>query len=251
MSKIYKSDNISIGAPKPIVNIFKSMIKSMPDDKETALPEENDAKVEEAANNIIEDAKQMYLKIIKEANSEARAVAEAAEKEAQLLRSEAMEEGQRQGYEAGYLEGRRDAQSVIDEASEIRELIDSRRDEIYREAEEEIVQLVLDIAKKVIGDELTQNKEAILSLINQALQKCAFKKKLILKVSPQDSDLIIENKDRICMMAEGISDIDIVPDLSLAQGSCIIETSSGEINSGIDVQIREIEKIFTYILRNE
>ena len=114
-----------------------------------------------------------------------------------------------------------------------------------------MLQLVLEISKKVIGDELKNSKEAILSLINQALQKCAFKKKLVLKISPHDSNFIIENKDRICMMAEGISDIEIVSDLTLSQGSCIVETPSGEINSSIDVQIKEIEKIFTYLLRNE
>jgi len=114
-----------------------------------------------------------------------------------------------------------------------------------------MVQLVLDIAKKVISDELTQNKEAILSLVKKALQKCAFKKMLVLKVSPLDFDFILENKGRICMMVEGISDIEIVSELSLDQGSCIIETPSGEINSSMDIQIKEIEKIFTYILRNE
>ena len=140
---------------------------------------------------------------------------------------------------------------MIDEAAELRKFLDNRRDDIYEEAEEQMVQLVLDIAKKVISDELTQNKEAILSLVKKALQKCAFKKMLVLKVSPLDFDFILENKGRICMMVEGISDIEIVSELSLDQGSCIIETPSGEINSSMDIQIKEIEKIFTYILRNE
>jgi flagellar biosynthesis/type III secretory pathway protein FliH len=41
-----------------------------------------------------------------------------------------------------------------------------------------------------------------------------------------------------------------VSDLSLPNGSCIIETPSGEVNSSVDVQIEEVEKIFNYLLRN-
>lgn len=242
---------MTIGAPKPIINAFRNMMKPTSETAEAAGSKEKEGGQEAAAESIIEDAKQMYLKIIDEANTEARSIKEAAESEAVKLLAAAREDGYKEGFDTGYREGRNEASSVLQEASEIRDMLDRRKEEIYREAEEEILQLVLDIARKVLGDELTQNREAILSLVNQALQKCAFKKKLVLKVSSQDSDVITENKERICAMVEGISDIDIVPDLSLAAGSCIVETSSGEINSGIDVQVGEIEKIFTYILRNE
>lgn len=249
MSKIYKSSCVSIGTPKPIVNIFRNQAKigaeATAEDKASCHDDG------EAANSIIEDAKQMYLKIIEEANSEAQTIAKTAEMEAQKLMSASREDAYKEGYESGYLEGRKEAKSVIDEAAELREFLDKRKESFYKEAEEQVLQLVLSIAKKVIGNELMQNNEVILSLVNMALQKCAFKKKLILKVSPLDLDFIKENKDRICMMVEGISDIDIVSELSLTKGSCIIETPSGEVNSSIDVQIKEIEKIFSFLLRNE
>ncbi|HWR60328.1 MAG TPA: FliH/SctL family protein [Clostridia bacterium] len=248
MSKVYKSEQVSIGTPKPISNAFKSAAR--PEAVE-APAETGPVETEEAARNIIEDAKEMYLKIIEEANSEARTIVKSAEEEALKLLVEARENGHKEGYEAGYLNGREEARSVIEEASGIREFLDGRKCDIYREAEEQVLQLVLDISKKVIGDEVTQNKEAILSLVNQALQKCAFKKQLVLRVSSQDYEFILEHKERICTLVEGISDIEIVSDLSLSPGSCIVETPSGEINSSIDIQIREIEKIFTYLLGNE
>jgi flagellar assembly protein FliH len=238
-----------VGLPKPIVNIFHNESKAK---EEVAAAKEEDhspSKAEEAAS-IIEDAKQMYLGIIEEANSEAHKIVETAESVAQSLLSASKEKGQKEGFDAGYLEGKSEAQAIINEASEIRIFLDRRKESLYREAEEQILPLVMDISKKVIGEELSQNKDAILSLVRQALQKCAFKNKLVLKISPADFDFINDNKDRICMMAEGISDIDIVSDLSLPNGSCIIETPSGEVNSSVDVQIEEVEKIFNYLLRN-
>ena len=248
MSKVYKSGQISIGAPKAIENAFQNIINL----EQQALPSEADVEdPEEAAKNIIADAKEMYLKIIEEANSESRSIIKTAEEEAIKLLTAAREDGYRAGYEAGHLESRQAAQGLIDEAAAIREFLDNRKCELYMEAEEQIIQLVLEVSKKVIGDEITQNKESILSLVNQALQKCAFRKKLVLRVSSQDHEFILGNKDRICTLVEGISDIEVASDLSLSAGSCIVETPSGEINSSIDVQIREIEKIFTYMIRNE
>lgn len=241
-----------MGSPKPIVNIFKSEIKQENGEAvEVLIAERSGPEPEEEANTIIEDAKMMYLKIIEEANSEAQTIRSDVNQEAQSIMSRAREDGYREGFDAGYLEGRKEAQAAIDEAVELRSFIDERKDALYVEVEEQVVQLVLAISRKIIGDEISQNNEAILSLINNALQKCAFKKKLILRVSHQDSKFVIENKDRICMLVEGISDIEIQEDLSLAKGSCQIETPSGEIDSSIEVQMKEVEKIFTYLLRNE
>ena len=251
MSKVYKSRNISIGIPKHIVHVFRTEVNKAEECETISNDDNNAVDEEEYANSIVEDAKQMYLKIIEEANEEARRTMEAAEEEARSLLSSSRENGYKEGYESGYLEGKNEAQSIIDEASEIKAFLDRRKENIYKEAEEQIVDLVLSISKKIIGQELSQNRETLLSLVNQALQKCAFKNKLVLKISPLDIDFIKENKYRICKMVEGISDIDILSDLSLPQGSCIIETPSGEINSSIEVQYNEIKKIFTYLLRNE
>lgn len=254
MSKIYKSRNVLIGAPKHIVNVFRNETKInetkiIKENNEAKENDDNTAYEEEYANSIIEDAKQMYLSIIEEANAEARRIVEAAEAEAVQLLSSSRDNGYKEGYESGYMEGKNAANSIVDEASEIKAFLDSRRDSLYKEAEEQILDLVMSISEKVIGQELSQNREAILSLVNQALQRCAFKNKLVLKISPTDFDFVMENKYRICKMVEGISDIDIVSDLSLKEGSCIIETPSGEINSSTDVQLKELEKIFTYIYR--
>jgi len=251
LSKVYKSRNITIGFPKHLVHVFRKETIKEEECKTINTDDNNTEDEEEYANSIVEDAKQMYLKIIEEANSEARRIMEAAEEEARSLLSNSREEGYNEGYESGYLEGKNEAQSIIDEASEIKEFLDRRRESLYKEAEEQIVDLVLSISKKVLGQELSQNKETLLSLVNQALQKCTFKNKLVLKISPSDFDFVKENKYRICKMVEGISDIDIVSDLSLPKGSCIVETPSGEINSSIEVQFNEIKKIFTYLLRNE
>lgn len=248
MSRIFKSNYIKIGTPKAI----KSNV-SIPVKQEIAIASEtslgfND---EEQANNIIEDAKELYLKIIEEANFEAKRIIDAAHAEKEAIQAAAGDNGYKEGFDTGYTEGLNQAQNIIMKAEEIKQQLDDRNSCIYKAAENEIIELVLEISKKVIGQELTQNNEVMMSLIKQAINKCTFKDKLTIRVSDDDFNYVNDNKERIMMLTEGINDIEIYCDKALTKGSCIVETPSGEINAGIDIQMKEITNAFEYLLRNE
>lgn len=253
MSKVFKSTYVHIGSPKPIENVFvrpeKAKINAEAIEEAAAAVDDSAEAVnpEEDANNIIEEAKQMYLKIIEEANFEARQIIDKAHGEAVIIK-----ENERQaGYTEGFQEGKNQAQQIIDEAAEIRAFLDARKEQLLEEVEEPVIALLLDISKKIIGDELKQNREAIFSLIGEGLSRCAFKSKLTIRVSEADYEQVMAGKDRISSLIEGISELEIYSDLSMEAGGCVIETPSGEINSSIDVQLRELEKAFMYVLRNE
>lgn len=248
MSRIFKSNYVKVGAPKPIKSNFPIIKKEEPP---IAMTVEAGLSPDEVANNIIKDAKEMYLRIIEEANRDAQKIIEDANQERNSIYSKASEQGYTEGYQAGYKDGENLAESIIQQAVDIKSDLDQRRSLIYMEAEHELMELVLDIANKVLNIELTQNKEVMMSLINQALQKCAFRDKLTIRVSDQDFDFVNASKDRIIRLAEGINDLEIQLDKALEKGSCIIETPSGEINASINVQMREIQKAFEYLLRNE
>jgi flagellar biosynthesis/type III secretory pathway protein FliH len=53
------------------------------------------------------------------------------------------------------------------------------------------------------------------------------------------------------MLTQGINELEIICDKALQKGSCIVETPAGEVNSGLSVQMNEIERAFEYLLRNE
>ena len=207
--------------------------------------------LEEEATNIIEDAKKMYLRIIEEANIEAQKILETANQEREEIHLNSAEQGNAEGYASGLAQGLNQAEGIIQQAAELKLQLDERSKRIYKEAEIEIMEMVLDIARKVIGEELTQNADVLVSLIKKALDKCAFKEKLSIRVSELDYDYVIDNKDRIVILTEGINDLEILCDKALKKGSCIVETQAGEINSGITVQLNEIEKAFEYLMRNE
>ncbi len=252
MSRIFKSDYVQMGAPKPIKNTYTQIIKKQEPEKNLELTAEEIAiTIEKQSGSIIDDAKEMYLRIIEEANFEARNIVDKAHQEAEIFVNTTREEGFNEGFQAGFQEGLNNASSIIEAAIEARAYLEYRKNEIYSEAEEQILRLVLDISKKVIGQELTQNNEVIISIIRLALEKCAYKSKLMLRVSAEDFEFVESNKEVIIRLTEGLNDLEVIKDISLSKGGCIIETQAGEINSSAEVQFRELEKAFYYVLRNE
>lgn len=249
MSRIFKSNYVKIGTPKQVKSNTPLPVIRI---EEPAITEEmKKQSAEEKAQAIIDDAKQMYLRIIEEANSEAHKLLEEAKQQVESIQSEAANQGYNDGYNAGYSNGLNQAECIIQESMDIKCDLDHRRNAMYTEAESEIMELVLDIAQKVIGQELVLNQDVIFSLIQQALQKCAFKDKLTIRVSSDDFDYTNSIRDRIVALTEGINELEVLCDRALSKGSCIVETDSGEINAGIQVQMKEVQKAFEYMMRNE
>ena len=248
MSRIFKSNYVKIGTPKPI----KSNPTPVKKQEAPKLMEVHQAQsLEEKANSIIEDAKQMYLRIIEEANFEAQKIIDTANQDKEELLEAAAQQGYNDGYNVGFTEGMNQAEETIQRAAVLKQQLDERTEKMYQEAEHEIMEMVLDIAEKVIGMELNQNPDVIFSLIRQSIAKCAFKDKLVIRVSDEDYEYVNSNKGRIAMLTEGINQLEIFCDKALSKGSCVVETPSGEVNAGIGVQIAEINKAFEYLMRNE
>ena len=247
MYRIYKSEKVSIGTPKPLVNktddIYTNAVK---ENKIT-----NDTDPIDEYDNIIKDAQQMYASIIEDANNEAKKIVEQGYAETEELKKETMENAYEQGFNKGYEEARGETQAVIEEAKIIRDYLDERKNYIYREAEQEVVQIILDLSRKIIGDEIQQNKDLIISQIRLALEKCTYKNKVTIKVSSEDYPNVLVNKGVIESLVEGVSEVEIIEDKFLKKGDCLVDTPSGEVNSSIDLQLEQLKKAFEFALRNE
>lgn len=270
MSRVYKSNNVKINEPRKLENIFPANFKQKPkpiikvneDDSDESL--ENDgfiidesfqsddelegpSEVELEAEKIIEEAKDLYKNIISEANKEATEMRDSAYAEVSDLNQRAYKEG----YDKGINDANKKIGELVDEAQSLRDFLDQRRKNQMREMEEDVVNLVFDVVRKVIGKELEQTSESVLSIVKNALAKSSFTEKAVLRVSEEDYEIVNENRVQILRSIEGLSELEVISDISLIKGSCIIDTPSGEINASVEVQLRELEKVFEFVLNRE
>ena len=73
---------------------------------------------------------------------------------------------------------------------------------------------------------------------------------IFIHVSADDYESAINDKDDIVSSREGSVNIEIIKDLSMNVGDCLIETPFGNIDCGIDQQLKEVKSNLYYILEN-
>ena len=190
------------------------------------------------------ESKKILEKVKHEADAYYGAKYEQAEAEAARLRKQALREGEAVGRE----EGRAEYDALVEAAQQLRDEAKEEYRIMMAGAEDDALELILGIAKKVIGEEITQNHDSLLHVIKDAFFHCTNKDDVVLKVSSVDFDDVLLNRDRLLSMVEGLGKLDIKRDLALAQGACLIETPFGNLNAGISSRISKIEDAFYRVL---
>lgn len=248
-NNIFKSNQVTYGRPFQVKIPFNiQSIRLQEEIEETSeIPDEPEET--ESPELILEKAREEASLIIREAEYEAGRLTDNAYRESEAKARSMEEDAWQKGYAEGLEAAQKQYESVIREAEAIRESAMEEHDQVLAGMESELVGIILDISKKVIGDELAANKENMIYLVRQAIEKCSNKDNVIIKISPEDYEFMIENQDRLYALIEGAGEIAIKQDLSLKQGACIIETPYGNVDAGAQTRIRKIEEAFMEILQ--
>ncbi|MCX7710685.1 MAG: FliH/SctL family protein [Clostridia bacterium] len=248
-NKIFKNYQVNVGMPFQVrtpVNFHTLQHSSLVDEEEEK--EESNCIEKENPDEIIARAKEEAELIIKEAQMEALRLLENTEREASESKLAIEEEARRIGYEEGYHEAKRQCEDILQEAEFVREHARAEYREVLESIESDAVNVILDIAKKVIGNEISLSKENMLYLIKQAFEKCANKENVVLRVCAEDYDYIIENKEKLQSMVEGIGTLDIKKDASMKAGACLVETPYGNVDAGVQTKLKKIEEAFRSVI---
>ena len=118
------------------------------------------------------------------------------------------------------------------------------RKETHHEIEIEVVELALAIARQVICQEVTIDKEIVMCVAREALAKVEDPGRVKIKMSPSDLKFIKETKSKLSKIVEDIDNITLEAVENIQGGGCIIETDFGEIDARIEKQLQAIEESF-------
>jgi len=211
--------------------------------------------VRREAEKILREAREEGGGIVASAKIEASRILEAAKFEADIQYNKACaqaageaEELRGRAQAEGRAEGKAEYDRLIAEALHMRAEAEEDYKTIMAGAEGDALDLVLGIAKKVIGGELEYNRQSLLSMIKDAFSHCTNRENVILKVSSYDYDYVNDSRDLLLSAAEGVDSLEIRRDLSLGRGACIIETAFGSVDAGAPTRLKKIEDAFYRLL---
>lgn len=207
---------------------------------------------EQISREIIRKAQQDADTLMKETEAKCAHMLDEAETKSieimQSARQQAYEQGYKEGCEKGYTEVINQYRDLINSISVIRDKADNEYNMLFERFESEIVELAFDIAKSVLNDELTADRSKLINIINEAISKCSNRESLILKVSGEDYDFIVNSADALYSSnGIGSNDIEIRKDPTLEKGSCVVESKLGIIDSGINTKLKKIREAFRQV----
>lgn len=158
-----------------------------------------------------------------------------AKEEANSIREAAQQEG--------YQEGLNAAQDDIQALRDGIEQFFGAKQEILNSIAPDILEISLDIAKKIIKKEAAENPDVILENIKEVLKDLSKEEtKITLKVNPAQVALLKQKVPEAVSMAGLEAKVLIVPDENTMEGGCLVTTTNGVIDATIETQVEIISE---------
>lgn len=187
------------------------------------------------------DAESQASEVVANAHAEADRIIAAARAEEEKIRSEAHETAYKEGYDQGYANGQEEVNRLIERIHRMIEGIMVRREQILKETEQQIVELVILITRKVVKVIADTQKTTIINNILAALKKVKARGKVTLRVNIEDLKLSSVNAGEFIKRVENVEGIEVIEDSTVDRGGCIVETDFGAIDARIASQLGELE----------
>ena len=118
------------------------------------------------------------------------------------------------------------------------------RQRFFAAAEGQVVKLALAIAERVLAREVASDELHLRAIVKVALARVQDSSATTLRVPVEQADAWR------AMMQRGVAGkVMVVGDEMLGDGDCVLETTVGHVELGVDVQLAEIERSFAALLQ--
>ncbi len=152
--------------------------------------------------------------------------------------------GLREGEAAGRTLAAAELKPVMDRLARAIEEIAGMRARLRREAEADLIQLALAIARRVLRREIAVDPEALHGLVLAALEKLQGQEICRARVHASHAALLAS-----CLRERGGPGLEISADPACPPGTVVLETTRGNLDASVESQLREIERGLTDRLR--
>lgn len=160
-----------------------------------------------------------------------------AQEEAGTIKDNAAKEGYKIGIER--------AQKDIEQVKIAIENFMNAKQEIFEYIAPDILEISIDIARKIVKKEIEQDPQILLGTILDVLKTISKEEtKLNIKVNPSQLDLARENITEIKSSIGLEAKTNVISDDTIEIGSCIVQTSNGIVDATIDTQLEIIKEAF-------
>lgn len=162
-----------------------------------------------------------------DAATEARTILEGARAESDRIRTEAREDGFRQGFEQ-WDSAIREAQQAAARYS--------------RQHQQDFLRLSVRIAEKILGESLREQPERLVGVVQEALRNLSRERRLTIEVAPGQSAILERHRANLEARLGPECALRIVDSTEVGIGGCLLRSELGTIDARIETQLTLLEK---------
>ena len=189
------------------------------------------AQAGEAVAEILDQARSQADQMILEAQRTIDAMFQDAQKE--------LEEEKRAEREKGRAEAQAEAATLLQSLQTAIQHVHEWKEDLFRQSEPIILDMVKDIAHKVFGDGLTLDDLALQANLNRVLEDSASLGDIQIYLNPEDAALLDPawRETRAAITGEKIQ---ILPSEGIKRGGCFVNGQMGSIDARVETQMQAV-----------
>lgn len=152
-----------------------------------------------------------------------------------------------EAFSRGRQEGAADVEAKLDSTLQAMTLaleeVNRLRESVSRNSSRDMLRMVMAISEQVIRHSLQVQPDAVLKIIENALQASVQADSYRIRVSPQDLELVKQQKPLFLASISGLKNISIDADSEITPGGCRVESELGSVDATIETQLEQIHKV--------
>ncbi|GAB4135763.1 MAG: hypothetical protein Tsb009_02400 [Planctomycetaceae bacterium] len=203
-----------------------------------------------------EDLRQSCDAHIEQTQKHAKEIIEKARQEADSIRQNAREQGQREGLEWGLknaeeeihkksleLAEKRTAEelaNVLPALKDAANTLAAERDRWITDWESSAIRLCVAIAEKILQQKLELKPELRSELILDAVRQVAGNPQIRLRLNPADLEQLGDHAEEVIASVASCGKVSLIGDDSISAGGSVIETEFGVLDARLETQLERI-----------
>lgn len=252
LSNVIKAGRVVVVRPPDTLE--KASVEAAPvGGNSTATPAERAARTLLSVAPLLVEAQRRARQTVEEAREQADVIIQQAvsEKEAVLAqaRSEGFEAGRAEGYQEGAAAARREAQARLEALAAMVDELAHARDAAAARHEEDIVELALAVAARIVRRESSLCPDTVRELLRETLPRLGGVKRITVSVHPEDLAALKSYLQELAARA-GRAEVKWEADPSIMRGGCYVQTDRGDIDATVETRVtRIVESLMEVIAR--
>ena len=155
-------------------------------------------------------------------------------------RERELQESYQRGLQDGKNLAERGLLNVFKSMRTASEELQQLRERVLRDSEDGLLALVLAVARRVIHQEVVQNRQVVLSVIRAALYNVSSEDEIVIRVHPDDHALLTASQDQALQRELSSFRFTLKSDVTLPPGCCQVETTLGTVDASFEAQLEEV-----------